>query len=138
MLERVLGAGVRLEFRADQELPPAPLGVRDLEALLQNLATNARDALAGRGAVRIALEALTTGAAAPGTRLIFEDDGPGFSEAALAHAFEPLYTTKATQRGSGLGLASVARSVRLAGGAVRALNRTPHGARIEIELPAAR
>lgn len=138
MLGRVLGAGVRLEFHADQELPPAPLGPRDLEALLQNLATNARDALAGSGTVRIALEALTSGAAAPGTRLIFEDDGPGFSEQALAHAFEPLFTTKATQRGSGLGLASIARSVRLAGGAVRALNRTPHGARIEIELPAAR
>jgi len=135
MLQRVLGDGVRLEFRADDELPAAPLAARELEALLQNLASNARDALAGRGSVRIALERFSAGQAGPGTRLTFEDDGPGFSDNALAHAFEPLFTTKGSQRGSGLGLASVARTVRLAGGDVRAANRVPRGARIEIELP---
>ncbi len=142
-LRRVLGENVRVEVDVRTDDTQVAIAQRDFESLLLNLAANSRDALAGSGGVRVILEdgappAPLPGAPASTLRLVFEDDGPGFSEQALAHLFEPLFTTKAPGRGSGLGLSSIARVVRRAGGEVRAGNRAPRGARVELELPRAR
>jgi signal transduction histidine kinase len=42
-----------------------------------------------------------------GAELVVEDDGPGVPEASLPRVFEPLFTTRADQGGTGLGLAVV-------------------------------
>jgi signal transduction histidine kinase len=141
-LRRVLGDGVKLEIDFDGDGTRVPLGAHEIDSLLFNLATNARDALGGSGTVRLTVAsgeppAVVPGASTPMVRIAFEDDGPGFNDAALAHLFEPLFTTKSPNAGSGLGLSSVARLVRQAGGTIRATNRRPRGARIEIELPRA-
>ncbi len=142
-LRRVLGDGVQFDVDSRTDATRIALASSEFESLLLNLAANSRDALGGRGGVRIVLEdggppAPFPGAPASTLRLVFEDDGPGFSEQALSHLFEPLFTTKPAGQGSGLGLSSVARVVRRAGGEVRAGNRTPNGARVELELPRAR
>jgi nitrogen-specific signal transduction histidine kinase len=139
-LKRVLGDAVNFEIEVEGDAARAPISAQELDSVLINLATNARDALRGRGAVKLTISCGEPPAALPGSpgptvRLNFEDDGPGFSDIALAHAFEPLFTTKPPGVGSGLGLSSVARMVRMAGGTIQASNRRPHGARIEIELP---
>jgi signal transduction histidine kinase len=57
-------------------------------------------------------------------------------EATRARAFEPFFTTRADAGGTGLGLASVARAVREAGGRVE-LDSTPgRGTRFGLWLPA--
>ncbi len=139
-LRRVLGDCVNFEVDVEGDAARVPLGAQELDSVLINLATNARDALGGRGAVKLSIvsgapPAALPGAPGPTVRVRFEDDGPGFSDSALAHLFEPLFTTKPPGVGSGLGLSSVARLVRLAGGTIQASNRRPHGARVEIELP---
>lgn len=139
-VRRVLGDGVEFDVDVRTDATEITLTPRDFESVLLNLAGNARDALGGRGSVRIVLEdgappPPLPGAPASTLRMVFEDDGPGFSEQALSHLFEPLFTTKPPREGSGLGLSSIARVVRRAGGEVRAGNRAPRGARIELELP---
>jgi signal transduction histidine kinase len=91
--------------RITTELDPAlPLLLGDANALQQvllNLLTNAHEALAGAGEVRI-----QTGrdpAQRGRLRLIVADTGPGIPPAHLPHLFEPFYTTKPS--GTGLGLA---------------------------------
>ena len=68
------------------------------------------------------------------------DDGPGFPEEFLPHAFERFRradTARArSEGGSGLGLAIVETIARAHDGRVRAANRTEGGALVEIELPA--
>ena len=77
--------------------------------------------------------------------LTIEDDGPGIPRKALEKIFESGYTTN-TDRASannggwpaahrGLGLAITRSVLESAGGRIHALNRTPAGARFEIELP---
>lgn len=146
-LERLLGAGVRLEIDTDHRAPEVEIDRAHLERILWNLALNARDALEGTGRLRIAVECVSLDSARaasldllPGehARWTFDDDGPGFAPRAREHLFEPFFTTKGPERGSGLGLASVRGCVRSAHGAVAIL--TPpwgRGARVEIHLPAA-
>lgn len=65
--------------------------------------------------------------------LTVEDDGPGFSGAALASAFEPFFTTK--ESGTGLGLAIVFGLVQEMGGGIDLGNRPSGGAWIKVYFP---
>lgn len=76
-------------------------------------------------------------------RVVFvvADDGPGFPEDFLPHAFERFRRADTARArsggGSGLGLAIVETIARAHGGLVRAANRPHDGAVVEIELPVA-
>jgi signal transduction histidine kinase len=100
--------------------PPVEVPIRqsELEQVLLNLLSNARDALASGevrcadGAavhIRVRRVAIDTGAGSrPAVQIEVEDTGPGVPEHERAMVFEPFFTTKAS--GSGLGL-SVCRSI---------------------------
>lgn len=92
---------------------PASLSIHadrmQLEQMLDNLLTNARDAAGPEGEVRLALEE-TDGK----VRISVIDSGPGFSAAARERLFEPFHTTKSG--GTGLGLASALSIARAHGG----------------------
>lgn len=92
---------VRITTTLDPALPPLLGDANALQQVVLNLLTNAREAMAHGGEVRIA-----TGPdpERPGRlRLVVTDTGPGIPPADLPHLFEPFYTTKPS--GTGLGLA---------------------------------
>ena len=66
------------------------------------------------------------------------DDGPGLSDKALAHAFDPFFSQKPAGRRTGLGLARARRIVEAHGGELLLKNRSPRGATATIKLPASR
>jgi two-component system, cell cycle sensor histidine kinase and response regulator CckA len=145
MLRRVIGEDIRLECA----LLDAPAFVRmdqgQLGQVLVNLALNARDAMPRGGCLRIetARESLDAQAAAhaavpPGSyvTLTVSDTGTGIPAEAMPHLFEPFFTTK-TDRGTGLGLATVQAIVHQAGGTIAAVNVEDGGARFTIRLPEA-
>lgn len=102
-----------------------------LERALGNLVDNALRH--GEGAVR--LDALSDGR---WVALRVSDEGPGFVEAFLPHAFERFSRTDAarTGGGTGLGLAIVDAVARAHGGTTRAANRAEGGAEVTIRIPA--
>jgi CheY-like chemotaxis protein len=59
------------------------------------------------------------------------------SAAQLARATEPFYTTKATGKGSGLGLSMVYSFARASGGALRLRSQTSDGTEVSLALPVA-
>jgi PAS domain S-box-containing protein len=69
----------------------------------------------------------------PAVEITVEDNGPGFSPAALQRAFEPFFTTKST--GTGLGLAIVRRIVEAHSGRAAATGGERGGARLCLTLP---
>ena len=81
-----------------------------LQDSLLNLVLNARDACGSGG--RIAVRAMAI--RQTWLEIVVSDTGPGFSEAALARALDPFFTTKG-DGGSGLGLAMVYNMTKLAG-----------------------
>ncbi|MCH7792289.1 MAG: HDOD domain-containing protein [Planctomycetes bacterium] len=68
-------------------------------------------------------------------RLIVADGGPGFTERALRHAFDPFFSDKPAGRQTGLGLSRSRRLIELHGGSITIANRPGGGAQVVILLP---
>ncbi len=108
-----------------------------LERILLNLCSNARDALAPGGHVRVALRDPRADEELPQGSVVLEvtDDGHGMDEETLARVFEPYFSTK--EEGTGLGLASVYAVVRQLGGEVHVSSEPDAGSTFVVALPRA-
>lgn len=103
---------------------------------------NAVKFAAGGGEIKVAVERRYGN-----VTLSIEDDGPGFSSAALGHALERFWRDDSARSragpragiasGSGLGLAIASTIVTAAHGVVRLANVPDHGARVVFEFAAA-
>lgn len=112
-LRSLLPAGVELRTRFVDEQLPVALDRTGFEHVLLNLAINANHAMSGRGCLRLSVERVEDNVA-----VRVADDGGGIPPEDLSRIFDPYYTTKPRGQGTGLGLASVRRFVRAAGGTV--------------------
>jgi signal transduction histidine kinase len=144
LLAALAGPAIALTVEATGCSKPVKLTGEDLTRILVNLVKNAAEAMPSGGLITLSLREHTAGSGSAWVSLTVEDSGPGISAESLDRVFESGYTTRAngaaanggwpsTHRGLGL---SITRSiVEEAGGRIRAANRVPSGARIEIELP---
>lgn len=106
----------------------------DLEQCVVNLVVNARDALAQGGVIGVTLRARERDGARSAV-ISVEDRGGGIDPAVRERLFEPFFTTKAPGRGTGLGLASVLRAMRDAGGEVEVESEPGVGSTFSLVLP---
>ncbi|MBU8545974.1 MULTISPECIES: sensor histidine kinase [Roseomonadaceae] len=118
-------AGIQVQIRLPDLLPPVVGQIILVEQVLLNLVLNARDALLerppDRRRLRIDAEAPSRTDAEVVT-LRVTDTGPGLSSEVLEKLFEPFYTTKPPGLGTGLGL-SISRTImRGLGGRIVASN----------------
>lgn len=126
---------VRLVVEASEDLPGVavdPVLVRDA---LTNLVVNALEAIGPRpGTIRLTASPGRLPSGGTGIRFACADDGPGLTGEGLDRLFEPAFSTKS--RGSGVGLATVRRSVERHGGAVFAAPAEGGGLVVGFILPA--
>ncbi len=131
----------RLNVLVRTEGPPA-LVLADrshLEQALLNLIVNARDACAPGGHLWLEVRTITGGAELPAPRtveLIARDDGAGLPPGVGDRIFEPFFTTKG-DAGTGLGLTTVQRVVRAAGGVISVDSPPGGGTAFRLLFPAA-
>lgn len=117
-----------------------------LSQVFMNLVINARDAMPNGGTIEVTLSQVVLDSEfcdlyaqlAPGeyVRLIISDNGMGMPPEVRERIFEPFYTTKATQGGTGLGLATVGTIVREYSGVIECTSSVGQGTRFDIFLPA--
>lgn len=146
MLRATFPTTVELEWPA----PAADLVVRanatQLKQVLLNLCVNARDAMPEGGALQLDLRphALTAAQAqeldgvdvgAPFVACVVEDHGAGMSAEVRERMFEPFYTTKGPDAGSGLGLATALGIVRAHGGLFEVHSEPGEGTTVLVLLP---
>ncbi len=117
LLLRLLGEEVELRtmLAAQDIMVMADSG--QIEQVLMNIASNARDAITGQGRFLIETEIIELtrdfisvhGYGAPGAyaRLCMTDTGCGMDDKTMSRVFEPFFTTKEVGKGTGLGLAMV-------------------------------
>jgi signal transduction histidine kinase len=120
---------VRLVVDHADVLPEQPLDRGLLGRGLVNVIENGLHAMRGGGTLTI-----RTSPDDGGTLLVVEDTGVGMDADALAHLFEPYFSTKAT--GTGLGLTIAKRNVELNGGTITVESEKGRGTRVTIRLPA--
>lgn len=146
LLASTLGRNIRIETDLSPELWPAMVDPTQLEAVVLNLAINARDAMPEGGVLTIRTRNLTLRDghdgypnAAPGDYVALEvtDTGSGIDPAVLERVFEPFFTTKPAGEGAGLGLSQVHGLAVQSGGDVRISSRPGFGACVEVLLPRA-
>ncbi|RAI58947.1 ATP-binding protein [Roseicella frigidaeris] len=145
VLAATLGARIRVEIEAPAALPAVFADRGQLETVLVNLATNARDAMEEGGRLTLSASLLAVPpdggpglAPGPYVRLTVADTGAGMSQATLARAGEPFFTTKPVGKGTGLGLAMARSFAEGSGGRMTIESRPGRGTRISLWLPAIR
>ena len=119
-------------------LAPGPLLVEidqgQLEQVLMNLVVNAVDAMPGGGTLRLA-----TGRSEDGwTWLEIADTGCGIPPEVRPHIFEPFFSTKPAEEGTGLGLSVVLGIVTAHGGQLDVSSTVGTGTVFKVSLPSQR
>ena len=122
-------SAAKIDLRLPDDLPQVLGDASQIRQIVHNMLQNAQDALTGRENGEIVLDARAEGDA---VLLSCRDNGSGFPQEVLAHAFEPYFTTKA--KGTGLWLAMIKKIVTEHGGDVKIFNREGGGAELRIRL----
>jgi signal transduction histidine kinase len=141
LLAALAGPSIVVSVDAVGGALPVFLSSEDLTRILVNLIKNAIEATSSGGRIQLVLREIQTDAGDPSKLILnVEDSGSGIPVDALESVFTPGFSTHsngsagATER-RGLGLSITRSIVEAAGGRMRAANRDPHGACIQIELP---
>jgi two-component system cell cycle sensor histidine kinase/response regulator CckA len=131
---RLAGKLRRVEMALELGADPLTVTVNRtrIEQILVNLITNAVDAIGMDGIVTLA-----TRESDDGKRAIVEvrDTGTGIDPEILGKIFEPFYTTKGPERGTGLGLPVVREIVASYGGNLTVDSKLGTGTTFRFDLP---
>lgn len=137
LVERTISTRHSFVIDADPEAACVRSDLNQLELALLNLAINARDASPEGSEIRLRVTREPAADGDPGfVRFAVIDQGCGMDEQTRRRALEPFFTTKATGRGTGLGLAQAFGVVEQSGGTVEIESEVGVGTVVTLRLPA--
>jgi PAS domain S-box-containing protein len=144
MLERLIGENIALNLILGDEVWNVKMDPVQIDQIITNLCTNARDAIDNVGTITIETSNLVVDRAsqgkfnglAPGDYVVLtvSDTGHGIDTATLEHVFEPFFTTKPKGKGTGLGLATVFGIVKQNNGHIEVESERGKGTTFKIYL----
>ena len=129
ILSRISQA-VTIHLDVGTDPAPAMIHRSELEQVIMNLALNAIQAMSHRGELLLRCRAHDRT-----VTIEIEDTGSGISPEHIEHIFEPLFTTKRDDGGTGLGLSTVQDIVHRYSGTIAVDSRVGEGTRFTLELP---
>jgi len=143
MLSPVTADRIHLQLRLSPVPVPVAAELSELERILLNLALNACEAIAGDGVLTIETAVMDDQSngriegvpSRPHARLTVTDTGCGMTPEVEARIFDPYFSTK--EMGTGLGLSSVALTVRELKGTVVVKSQPGRGTSFSVILPVA-
>ena len=148
MFERIVGSQIKVQLSLDPDLWLIEADQTQIERVMMNLVVNARDAMQQGGNLTIETRNFQLDERScqdkpkrrPGTyvRLIIRDTGIGMDRSTQSRIFEPFFSTKSSQKGSGLGLATVYGIVRQARGHISVESISEVGTTFIVDLPCAK
>jgi len=145
LVKSLAGDKIHVHLSLGPDLAPVQADPMQVQQVLLNLVSNARDAVSGEGEITITTRNIELQkvpadeyfSAAPraGHYVVLEvsDTGIGISRETLTHIFEPFYTTK--EEGSGLGLSTSYGIAAQSSGYMSVQTEPGHGATLKLYLP---
>jgi len=145
LLSQLIGEHIELIMTLTDKNPTVMADRSQIEQILLNLATNARDAMPKGGILTLQTEIIEIdevfrnkhGYGVPGqyALLTVSDTGMGMDEETKGKIFEPFFTTKELDKGSGLGLAVTYGIVKQHGGYLDVETFLQKGTNFKIYIP---
>jgi PAS domain S-box-containing protein len=128
-------AGIRVDWRMDQELPGIEGDFVKLLEVFTNILQNAKNALQDQGLVEITTRLVKRYAETPQVVICIRDTGCGIPAQNLSKIFDPFFTTKPIGRGPGLGLTVSYGIIKRHGGDVDVRSTLGKGTEVTVTLP---
>jgi two-component system, cell cycle sensor histidine kinase and response regulator CckA len=146
LLSRFIGEDITINTAFSDNEVECMADAAQIEQVLMNLATNARDAMSHGGRLTFSTECVEIdesfirdhgyGRLGMFALISVSDTGEGMSKETAARIFEPFFTTKETGKGTGLGLAMVYGIVKQHDGYIDVYSEQGIGTTFNIYLPA--
>ncbi len=144
LLGETFPRNVSFQFALEDQLPHLHADQNQLQQVILNFCVNARDAMPGGGTITVATARADPAKLPPGlkpgrnyARLTVSDTGTGITPEVRARIFEPFYTTKAVNQGTGLGLSVVYGIVASHEGTIHVESQPGKGSSFHVFLPLA-
>jgi signal transduction histidine kinase len=112
------------------QIPSIVCNIPEIIQVLSNLIANAADATQGNGRIRV-----KTSGELLSVRVEITDTGPGMDPETLGNLFRPFFTTKAPDKGVGLGLAHAKHIIERHKGTIHVESTLGQGSRFSVVLP---
>jgi len=145
MLRRLIGEGINLRWNPFENEVFTHIDPSQVDQILVNLLVNARDAIEGEGKITIETSFIEFDSEycadhsgfieGDYVMLAVSDNGSGMDKETQAQIFEPFYTTKGPNEGTGLGLATVYGIVKQNHGFINIYSEPDIGTTFRIYLP---
>ncbi len=144
LLRASLPKTIEIDEILSDSTPPILSDATQLQQVIMNLATNAANAMANGGVLRVMLESCQVDSGddlakklTPGlyARIRVQDTGHGMTDEIRERAMEPFFTTAGTGRGTGLGLAVVHGIIEAHQGAIVIDSMPDQGTTVDVYLP---
>ncbi len=145
LIRKVIGEDIELSFNLPSKSLVVHADPGQMEQVLLNLATNARDAMPGGGRLRIDTNVVEI---KEGSEMLYDlpvpggyamisitDNGRGIEKELLPRLFEPFYTTKELGKGTGLGLSIVYGIIKQHKGSLLVSSELGQGTTFTFYLP---
>jgi PAS domain S-box-containing protein len=147
IIRRAISERINFKFHPGLDLPRVRVDQAQVQQVILNLCLNARDAMPEGGDLTLETELVTVSEefaaahpwARPGTFvvLVVVDSGSGMTPEVQSRMFEPFFSTKGAERGTGLGLAVVYGIIQQHQGFIRVDSAPGSGTSFRIYLPVA-
>ncbi|MBX7165860.1 MAG: PAS domain-containing protein [Pirellulales bacterium] len=121
---------IALQLDLDESLPPVRINPTEMEQVLVNLLQNAAEASKPRSSIRV-----TSNVDGAAVRMAVIDQGHGMSSEVRARLFDPFFTTRRNQGGTGLGMSIAYGIIMDHDGAMHVDTEVGRGTTITVELP---
>ena len=146
MLSQAATAIVEVKIIANETLWPVKADKTMLETAVLNLTINARDAMKPKGGTLVIecqnktfdqayADANEEVQAGDYIEISVTDTGSGIAPENIEKVFQPFFTTKGPEAGSGLGLSMIYGFVKQSGGHIKIYSEVGHGTSVKLYLP---
>jgi PAS domain S-box-containing protein len=141
LLRQLLPDGIELCLTLSPQPVAAYVDRSQLEQVLLNLVVNSRDAIDTTGSITVTTTTDAPGGVVQDIRarsgwLQVSDTGAGIPTDVVPHIFDPFFSTKPPETGTGLGLATIYGIVSQSGGSIFVDSTVDIGTTMTVALPA--
>ncbi len=145
LLKRMVGEHITINFELSKNDLPVMADITQIDQVLLNLISNAKDAIEGKGEIVIKTQLFKidadfikrNGFGYPGdyALIMVSDNGIGMSDEVKRRIFDPFFTTKDVNKGTGLGMSIVYSIIKQHNGYISIDSREGTGTKVFLYIP---